>query len=49
MKDLTPDKKTLDAIEIASIDEIRALQIKRLKWSLHHAYDNVEILSLIHI
>ena len=43
MKDLTPDKKTLDAIEIASIDEIRTLQIKRLKWSLHHAYDNVEM------
>ena len=43
MKDLTPDKKTLDAIEIASIDEIRALQIKKLKWSLHHAYDNVEM------
>ena len=43
MKDLTPDKKTLDAIEIASIDEIRNLQIKRLKWSLHHAYDNVEM------
>ena len=43
MKDLTPDKKTLDAIEIAPIDEIRTLQIKRLKWSLHHAYDNVEM------
>jgi phenylacetate-CoA ligase len=43
VKDLTPDKKTLDAIEIASIDEIRTLQIKRLKWSLHHAYDNVEM------
>ena len=43
MKDLTPDKKTLDAIEIASIDEIRTLQVKRLKWSLHHAYDNVEM------
>ena len=43
MKDLTPDKKTLDAIEIASIDEIRTLQIKRLKWSLHHAYENVEM------
>ena len=43
MKDLTPDKKTLDAIEIASIDEIRTLQIKRLKWSIHHAYDNVEM------
>ena len=43
MKDLTPDRKTLDAIEIASIDEIRTLQIKRLKWSLNHAYDNVEM------
>ncbi|MCD9148802.1 phenylacetate--CoA ligase PaaK [Pseudophaeobacter flagellatus] len=41
MKDLTPNKADLDAIEIASIDEIRALQLKRLKWSLRHAYDNV--------
>lgn len=41
MKDLTPDKSTLDPIEIASIDEIRALQLDRLKWSLRHAYDNV--------
>ncbi|WP_298492203.1 phenylacetate--CoA ligase PaaK [uncultured Maritimibacter sp.] len=41
MKDLTPDRATLDAIEIASIDEIRALQLGRLKWSLRHAYDNV--------
>ncbi|MBV7378824.1 phenylacetate--CoA ligase PaaK [Maritimibacter dapengensis] len=41
MKDLTPDRATLDPIEIASIDEIRALQLDRLKWSVRHAYDNV--------
>ncbi len=32
----------LDPIERASIDELRALQLGRLKWSLGHAYDNVE-------
>ena len=41
MKDLTPPRDTLDPIEIASIDEIRALQLSRLKWSVRHAYDNV--------
>jgi phenylacetate-CoA ligase len=41
MKDLTPDRKTLDPIEVASRDEISALQLERLKWSLKHAYDNV--------
>ena len=41
MKDLSPDRATLDPIEIASIDEIRALQLDRLKWSVRHAYDNV--------
>ncbi len=41
MKDLTPKKADLDPIEIASIDEIRSLQLDRLKWSLRHAYDNV--------
>ncbi len=41
MKDLTPNKADLDPIEIASIDEIRSLQLDRLKWSLRHAYDNV--------
>ncbi|WP_299684032.1 phenylacetate--CoA ligase PaaK [uncultured Tateyamaria sp.] len=41
MKDLTPDPKSLDPIEIASRDEITALQRDRLKWSLRHAYDNV--------
>ncbi len=41
MKDLSPKPSDLDPIEIASIDEIRALQLKRLKWSLAHAYENV--------
>ncbi|GAB4286917.1 MAG: phenylacetate--CoA ligase [Roseovarius sp.] len=41
MRDLTPEKSSLDPIEIASIDEIRALQLARLQWSLRHAYDNV--------
>ncbi|ATG40497.1 phenylacetate--CoA ligase PaaK [Phaeobacter piscinae] len=41
MEDLSPQKGELDPIEIASIDEIRALQLERLKWSLRHAYDNV--------
>ncbi|MEM6276809.1 MAG: phenylacetate--CoA ligase PaaK [Pseudomonadota bacterium] len=41
MKDLTPDHASLDPIEIASVDEIRATQLARLKWSLRHAYENV--------
>lgn len=41
MKDLTPPKDSLDPIEIASRDEISALQLTRLKWSVRHAYDNV--------
>ena len=40
MIDLTPDRATLDPIEIASRDEIAALQEKRLAWTLSHAYDN---------
>nr|HMQ57837.1 phenylacetate--CoA ligase [Rhizobiaceae bacterium] len=40
MIDLTPPRDTLDAIEIASRDEIAALQLQRLKWSLAHAYAN---------
>lgn len=31
----------LEPIEKASPDEIAALQLKRLRWSLQHAYDNV--------
>jgi phenylacetate-CoA ligase len=41
MKDLTPNKSDLDPIETASRDELSALQLERLKWSLRHAYDNV--------
>ena len=41
MRDLTPKKKELEPIEIASIDEIKALQLVRLKWSVDHAYKNV--------
>ena len=41
MKDLSPKPGDLDPIETASIDEIRALQLDRLRWSLRHAYDNV--------
>ncbi len=31
----------LEPIERASQDELRALQLQRLQWSLRHAYDNV--------
>ncbi len=41
MKDLAPRREELDPIEIASRDEIEALQLERLKWSLGHAYENV--------
>ncbi len=41
MLDLTPKKEDLDPIEIASRDEIAALQLKRMTWSLSHAYENV--------
>ena len=41
MKDLTPRREDLDPIEIASRDEIAALQLERMKWSLAHAYENV--------
>lgn len=36
-----PQPGDLDAIETASKDELQALQLQRLKWSLKHAYDNV--------
>ena len=43
MRDLTPSKDILDPIEIASRDEIEALQLQRLKWTLAHAYENVPL------
>lgn len=39
--DLAPRRNELEPIEIASRDEIAALQLKRMKWSLNHAYENV--------
>src|SRR3954462_879724 len=39
--DFSPNKKDLNPIEIASRDEIAALQLRRMKWSLKHAYENV--------
>jgi phenylacetate-CoA ligase len=40
MQDLTPRKQDLDPIEIASRDEIEALQFHRMKRSLKHAFEN---------
>jgi phenylacetate-CoA ligase len=37
----TPAPGDLEPIETASEDELRALQLERLKWSLRHAYENV--------
>lgn len=37
----TPRPGELEAIETASADELRALQLQRLKWSIRHAYENV--------
>ena len=31
----------LEPIETASEDELRSLQLERLRWSLRHAYENV--------
>lgn len=40
MEDLAPRPGDLDPIETASRDELTALQLDRMKWSLRHAYDN---------
>jgi phenylacetate-CoA ligase len=37
----TPAPGELEAIETASRDELQALQLERLRWSLQHAYDHV--------
>ncbi|BDU58902.1 phenylacetate-coenzyme A ligase [Limnohabitans sp. MORI2] len=37
----SPNSALLDPIEKASRDEISALQLERLKWSVRHTYDNV--------
>src|SRR5512133_3572325 len=41
MLDLAPKPGDLEPIENASHDELQALQLERLQWSLRHAYDNV--------
>jgi len=35
-----PSPAELEAIEIASVDKIRALQLTRLRWSVRHAYEH---------
>jgi phenylacetate-CoA ligase len=37
----TPEPSDLEPIERASRDELQALQLQRMQWSLQHAYDNV--------
>ena len=41
MVNKVPNPDELEPIEKASTDELRALQLERLTWSLGHAYDNV--------
>lgn len=41
MAALMEPESFLEPIETASRDELQALQLERLKWSLQHAYDNV--------
>ena len=36
-----PDPSLLDPAERMSVDELRALQLERLQWTLRHAYENV--------
>jgi phenylacetate-CoA ligase len=41
--DLAPSRDELDPIELASRDELAALQLDRLRWSLRHAYEHVDL------
>ena len=41
MQDLTPDPAMFDAGERLSLDELRSVQLDRLRWTLQHVYDNV--------
>ncbi|MBE3000498.1 phenylacetate--CoA ligase [Nocardiopsis sp. HNM0947] len=38
-----PDPQALDPAERMSVDELRATQLTRLKWTLKHAYENVPL------
>ncbi|MDH5345964.1 MAG: phenylacetate--CoA ligase [Gammaproteobacteria bacterium] len=35
-----PDPRALEPIETAGVDELRSLQLERLKWSIGHAWSN---------
>jgi phenylacetate-CoA ligase len=41
VQDRTPRPDDLEPVERASADELRALQLQRLRWSVRHAYDHV--------
>ena len=43
MIDLSPRTGDLEPIETAPLDELRTLQLRRLRWTLRHAYDNVPL------
>jgi phenylacetate-CoA ligase len=43
MLDLAPRAGELEPIEVASRDELCALQLERLRWTLHHAYQHVAL------
>lgn len=43
MLDVVERRSDLDPIETASRDELAALQLERMRWSLKHAYENVEL------
>ncbi len=40
---VAPATELLDPEERMSIDELRSLQLERLRWTLRHAYDNVAL------
>jgi phenylacetate-CoA ligase len=41
VQDRTPRSEDLEPIERASVDELRAVQLDRLRWSLRHAWSHV--------
>jgi phenylacetate-CoA ligase len=43
MLDFAPRREDLEPIEVASRDELSALQLERLQWTLRHAYENVAV------
>src|SRR2546427_7253953 len=43
MLDLAPQLEELEPIEVASRDELQALQLDRLRWTLGLVYENVEL------